>query len=103
MRDGRSGDGDNLVVSFFSLARGLRNAVQLVVGALQAHFWGTSCMVMACYLGETTSGRWMLGSSRSSRDSWLDWPVPLIGSNSGASSSYLVWFGMKDGFQSSSF
>ena len=99
MRDGRSGDGDNLVVSFFSLARGLRNAVQLVVGALQAHFWGclpfvpclkrwgTSCMVMACYLGETTSERWILGSSR---DSWLDWPVPFIGSNSGALSSYLV-------------
>ena len=99
MRDGRSDDGDNLVVSFFSLARGLRNVVQLVVGALQAHFWGclpfvpclkrwgTSCMVMAYYLGETTSGRWILGSPR---DSWLDWPVPFIGSNSGALSSCLV-------------
>jgi hypothetical protein len=35
MRNGQSGDGDNLVSSsFLSLARGLRNAVQLVVGAL---------------------------------------------------------------------
>jgi hypothetical protein len=35
MRNGQSGGGDNLVSSsFLSLARELRNAVQLVVGAL---------------------------------------------------------------------
>lgn len=59
MRNGRSDDGDNLVLSsFLSLARGLRNAVQLVVGTLGLptirsllKALGHFLYGMACYLG----------------------------------------------------